>query len=75
MDTFRLIDGERPKAPPLREFDTVGAGLITCGMLLLVYALVNAPTAGWGTARTLGELAGALVLIALFLFNEQRHSK
>ena len=72
--SFRLIDAERPKAPPLRDFDTVGAGLITGGMLLLVYALVNAPTVGWGTARTLGEFAGALVLIVLFLFNEQRHS-
>jgi EmrB/QacA subfamily drug resistance transporter len=72
--TFRLVDGERPKAPSLREFDSVGAGLITAGMLLLVYALVNAPTVGWGKARTLGELAGAVVLIVLFLFNEQRHS-
>jgi predicted MFS family arabinose efflux permease len=35
---------------------------------------VEAPTVGWGTARTLGELAGTLVLVALFLFNEQRHS-
>lgn len=73
--SFRLIDGERPKTPPLRDFDMVGAGLITAGMLLLVYALVNAPDVGWGTARTLGELAGAVVLIVLFLFNEQRHSK
>lgn len=71
--SFRLIDGERPKAPSSRDFDTVGAGLITGGMLLLVYALVNAPTVGWSTTRTLGELAGAAVLIALFLFNEQRH--
>ena len=62
--SFRLVDGERPKAPPLRDFDTVGAGLITGGMLLLVYVLVNAPNAGWGTARTLGELAGAVALIA-----------
>jgi EmrB/QacA subfamily drug resistance transporter len=72
--SFRLIDGERPKAPPLRDFDTIGAGLITGGMLLLVYALVNAPTVGWGKARTIGELAGAVVLIVLFLFNEERHS-
>jgi EmrB/QacA subfamily drug resistance transporter len=71
--SFRLIDGERPKTPSLREFDAVGAGLITGGMLLLVYVLVNAPTAGWGSARTIGELAGALVLVALFLVNEQRH--
>ena len=72
--SFRLIDAERPKAPPLRDFDTVGAGLITSGMLLLVYVLVNAPSVGWGTARTLGELAGALALVVLFVFNEQRHS-
>ena len=58
--TFALVDGERPKAPSLREFDSIGAGLITAGMLLLVYALVNAPTDGWGEARTLGELAGAV---------------
>ena len=59
---------------PLRDFDTVGAGLITSGMLLLVYVLVNAPSVGWGTARTLGELAGALALVVLFVFNEQGHS-
>ncbi len=70
---FRLLDAERPKAPPVREFDSVGAGLITGGMLLLVYVLVQAPTVGWGSARTIGELAGAAVLIALFLVNEQRH--
>lgn len=70
---FRLLDAERPKAPRVREFDTVGAGLITGGMLLLVYVLVKAPTVGWGSARTIGELGGAVVLIALFLFNEQRH--
>jgi len=70
---LRLIDGERPKAPPLREFDTLGAGLITSGMLLLVYALVKAPTVGWGKARTLGELAGAVLLVLLFLLNELRH--
>jgi EmrB/QacA subfamily drug resistance transporter len=73
LASFRLIDGERPTPPPLRDFDTIGAGLITVGMLLLVYALVNASTVGWGTTRTLGELAGALVLIGLFVLNEQRH--
>jgi EmrB/QacA subfamily drug resistance transporter len=72
--SFRLIDAERPKAPPLRDFDTVGAALITSGTLLLVYVLVNAPSVGWGSARTLGELAGALALVVLFVFNEQRHS-
>ena len=42
-------------------------------MLLLVYALVKAPDVGWGTTRTIGELAGALVLLAAFVVNERRH--
>jgi predicted MFS family arabinose efflux permease len=39
-------------------------------MLLLVYALVKAPAAGWGSARTIGELAGAVALLGLFVVNE-----
>ena len=73
VGSFLLLDGSRPKVPALRDFDTVGAVLITGGMLALVYALVNAPHVGWDTARTIGELAGALVLVVLFLLNEQRH--
>jgi MFS family permease len=68
---FRLISGDRPRSA-LNNFDIRGALLATGGMLLLVYALVKAPTVGWGTARTIGELAGALVLLAGFVVNEQR---
>ena len=74
IGAFALIGDERPETPALRDFDSIGAGLITGGMLLLVYALVEAPAVGWGDVRTLAELAGALVLIALFVVNEQRHS-
>jgi predicted MFS family arabinose efflux permease len=42
-------------------------------MLLLVYAIVKAPDVGWGAARTIGELAGALALLVAFVINEQRH--
>jgi predicted MFS family arabinose efflux permease len=41
-------------------------------MLLLVYTLVKAPTVGWGAPRTIGELAGALVLLVAFVVNELR---
>ena len=68
----RLIPGERGRAR-LRNFDAVGAVLATGGMLLLVYTLVKAPTVGWGSARTIGELAGALALLAAFVGNELRH--
>jgi EmrB/QacA subfamily drug resistance transporter len=68
---FRLIDGERRRTQ-LHDFDIRGAILATGGMLLLVYTLVKAPTVGWGTARTIGELAGALALLGAFVINERR---
>jgi EmrB/QacA subfamily drug resistance transporter len=68
---FRLIGGERQRAR-LKNFDLLGAILATGGMLLLVYTLVKAPDVGWGTARTIGELAGALALLAAFVMNERR---
>ena len=69
---FRLISGERRRAR-LADFDIRGAILATGGMLLLVYALVKAPDQGWGTTRTIAELAGALALLGAFVVNEQRH--
>jgi predicted MFS family arabinose efflux permease len=68
---FRLIGGDRPRSA-LQNFDVLGAVLATGGMLLLVYALVKAPDVGWGKARTIGELAGALALLVAFLINELR---
>lgn len=55
-----------------RRYDPAGAFTITAGLMLLVYALVEAPGAGWSSARTLGVLAAALVLIALFIAIESR---
>ncbi len=69
---FRLLSPDRRRAH-LGNFDAPGAVLATGGMLLLVYALVKAPTAGWGATRTIAELAGAIVLLAAFVANEARH--
>ena len=68
---YMLIADDRRRAQ-LANFDILGAVLATGGMLLLVYSLVKAPTVGWGTARTIAELAGALVLLAAFVANELR---
>jgi len=68
---FRLIDGERERRR-LVNFDVSGAVLVTSGMLLLIYALVRAPLEGWSSTRTTGELAAAVVLLALFVVNEFR---
>jgi EmrB/QacA subfamily drug resistance transporter len=69
--TFRLIPGERRRAP-VTNFDALGAVLATGGMLLLVYGLVNAPTVGWGRARTIAELVAGIALLVAFVINEQR---
>lgn len=68
---FALIPGDRRRAT-FANFDLLGSILVTGGMLLLVFALVKAPDQGWGDARTLAELAGAFVLLGLFLLIEQR---
>ena len=70
--SFALITGRRGRGR-LRDFDALGAVLVTSAMLLLVYALVKAPDVGWGTARTLGELGAALGLLIAFVVNEQRN--
>jgi MFS family permease len=68
---FRLVEGDRVRRR-LVNFDAVGAALVTGGMLLLVFGLVRAPIEGWGSARTIGVLAGAAVVLAAFVANERR---
>ena len=55
-----------------RTFDVPGAVTVTAGLALLVYATVHAVTAGWGATSTLVELAGALLLLAVFVAIELR---
>jgi EmrB/QacA subfamily drug resistance transporter len=69
---LRLIQADAARRR-LENFDALGALLATGGMLLLVYTLVKAPTVGWGKARTIGELVGALALLTAFVVNELRH--
>jgi EmrB/QacA subfamily drug resistance transporter len=69
---FALIGGERRRAR-LADFDVLGTVLATGGMLLLVFTLVKAPGQGWGSGRTLAELAGSVVLLSAFVVNERRN--
>src|ERR687883_1350987 len=45
-----------------RHFDFAGAGSITAGLMLLVYALTRAAQHGWGTAATITMLAASAAL-------------
>jgi EmrB/QacA subfamily drug resistance transporter len=52
--------------------DIVGAVSITAGLVVLVYALVNAQSAGWVSLTTLGLVAIAVALLAAFVTLELR---
>jgi EmrB/QacA subfamily drug resistance transporter len=72
VGAFTLLDDDRRRAPG-KDFDAIGAVLSTAGMLLLVYALVQAPQVGWASLRTIAELAAAGCQLAVFIAAELRH--
>jgi EmrB/QacA subfamily drug resistance transporter len=56
-----------------RSYDPIGALTITGALVLLVYAVVEAPDAGWGSRQTILLFAGAATLLAIFAAIESRH--
>jgi EmrB/QacA subfamily drug resistance transporter len=68
----RLL-GESRAALARRSYDPAGALTITGALVLLVYAIVEAPDVGWGDAQTILLLAGSAVLLAGFALIESRH--
>jgi predicted MFS family arabinose efflux permease len=45
---------------------------VTAALVLLVYAVVEAPEAGWGDGQTIGLLIASALLLALFALIERR---
>src|SRR5687768_15068596 len=63
-----VTPGLMPAAPARRgSIDIGGALTATAGLALTVFGVVRAPEEGWGSAATLGAIAGGLALLALFL--------
>jgi EmrB/QacA subfamily drug resistance transporter len=56
------------------RLDIAGAVTVTASLMLAVYAIVNGNDTGWTSGQTLGLLAGAVVLLGLFLVIEARVS-
>jgi EmrB/QacA subfamily drug resistance transporter len=56
-----------------RSYDPAGALTITGALVLLVYALVEAPETGWSNLQTILLVAGSAVLLAAFALIESRH--
>jgi EmrB/QacA subfamily drug resistance transporter len=63
-----------PATAPTRRgrIDLGGAVLATASLVALIYALVEAPDAGWGSPQTLGLLAAAAAGLVAFVALELR---
>src|SRR5262247_2041063 len=56
-----------------RSYDPAGALTITGALVLLVYAVIQAPHVGWGSPRTILLFTGSALLFAVFAVIESRH--
>ncbi|MCC9312451.1 MFS transporter [Kitasatospora sp. RB6PN24] len=68
-----VIRADERRTGPRQSFDGAGALSVTLGIMLLVYALVQAPGWGWGSGATIGCLLGAVALLGLFVLIESKH--
>ncbi len=55
-----------------RHFDVWGAVTVTASLILLVFGLTQANRVGWTSPQTIGVLASSAVLMAIFLWLENR---
>jgi EmrB/QacA subfamily drug resistance transporter len=69
--SLRLIPESRDEEAE-RSYDVAGAVTVTGGLMALVYAIVDAQSAGWGSAKTLGFFALAAALLIAFVVIELR---
>jgi EmrB/QacA subfamily drug resistance transporter len=56
----------------VHDYDPLGALSVTSGLIVLVYAISEAPDVGWGAFRTIGLLALSAALLIFFLIWEWR---
>jgi EmrB/QacA subfamily drug resistance transporter len=55
-----------------RALDLAGAATITAALVLLVFAMTQAPEAGWASGQTIGMFTASAMLIAMFVAIELR---
>jgi EmrB/QacA subfamily drug resistance transporter len=68
LAVLALISGVMPAVAARRgSIDLIGALTATAGLALTVFGIVRAPDEGWGSAATLGAIAGGVALLALFV--------
>ncbi|NGN68527.1 MFS transporter, partial [Streptomyces sp. A7024] len=67
-----LLRESRAGTGGLKAYDPAGAAAVTLALVACVYAIVEAPRAGWLSAQTLGLLAATAALLAVFVRIEAR---
>jgi EmrB/QacA subfamily drug resistance transporter len=71
--SLRLVPATH-EAPMSGRIDVAGAVTVTAALMLAVYAIVNGNQKGWTSGQTLGLLAAAVALLAIFVAIESRVS-
>jgi MFS family permease len=72
----RYLRKDEPIAAGIRKhFDFAGTATLAAAMLGLVYTVVEAPNAGWGSGRTLLSFVGVAALLSAFVLIEQRNER
>ena len=66
----RLVPESRDLDAP-RSFDVAGTAAVTASLAVLIYDLVDAPSRGWGSTRTIGLFAVAVALFVAFVVIER----
>ena len=69
---LRLVPSDTRSTRVTGSFDFAGAVALTAAMLLLVFTVVEAPEAGWGSARTLLGFTATAAILAAFVAIERR---
>ena len=69
---LRLVPKDHPAERGRGSFDIFGAVSLTGAMLLLVFTLVEAPSVGFLSPRTIGSLAGVAAILVSFVAQERR---
>src|SRR4051812_12082570 len=72
LAALRVVRPDATARDNARRLDVAGALTITGASLIFVWAIVEAPTAGWLSPRTLGAVGLSALLAALFTTVENR---
>jgi MFS family permease len=70
LAALRVVRPDQVASDAGRRLDIAGALTVTGAFLVFVWAIVEEPSAGWTSLRTLGALAFSAVLVAVFVVIE-----